>query len=186
MGISSEHTTTALAQHVRVLREDRRLTLAGLAERSGVSRATLSRIENGEVSPTAETLGRLAAAFAIPISQLIAPMEKGFQPVVRREAQSVWTDSEKAFERRSISPPNGQLGIELIECQLGPNQRITYDAPAVPGQEHHLYMLSGCLRVSVEGRACDLNPGDCLRYKLFGASEFQTAKTAARYVIALS
>jgi len=53
----------ALADHLRMLRVDRDLTLQELAAKSGVSRATLSRIENAEVSPTAESLGRLASAF---------------------------------------------------------------------------------------------------------------------------
>ena len=60
------------------------MTLAVLAERSGISRATLSRIENAEVSPTAETLGQLAAVYALPMSQLLSPLEQGFQPVLRR------------------------------------------------------------------------------------------------------
>jgi transcriptional regulator with XRE-family HTH domain len=72
------HANQNLAEHLRTLRLDRGLTLQGLATESGVSRATLSRIENGEVSPTAETLGRLATAFSLPLSQLLAPMEQGF------------------------------------------------------------------------------------------------------------
>lgn len=68
----------ALAEHLRKLRTDRGLRLQDLADNSGVSRATLSRIENGDVSPTAETLGRLASVLALPLSQLLAPLDPDF------------------------------------------------------------------------------------------------------------
>ena len=186
MGITHHPDSSRLAAHLRSLREARNLTLAALAERSGLSRATLSRIENAEVSPTAETLGRLAAVYALPISQLLSPLEPGFQPVLRRAEQSIWRDPGHDFRRRSVSPPNGQLTIELIEGELGPGQLISYAAPAIPGQEHHVYLLSGQMQITVEGQTHDLRAGDCLRYILFGETIFRTSTAPCRYVIALS
>lgn len=175
-----------LAHHLRGLRERHKLTLAGLAARSGLSRATLSRIENAEVSPTAETLGRLASAYALSISQLLVPLERGFQPVVKHADQAIWRDPAHNFIRRSVSPPNGSLSLEMIECTLGRGQLIEYAAPAIPGQEHHVYVLSGGLEITVEGTAHDLRAGDCLRYVLFGKTRFRTTETPCKYVIALS
>lgn len=185
MGIIASSSAEALAEHLRGLRERHGLTLAALAERSTISRATLSRIENAETSPTAETLGRLASVYAMPISQLLSPMEPDFQPLVTRGAQAVWTDPEHDFHRRSVSPPNGQLSLELIECTLGPDQRISYAAPARPGQEHHLVVLDGSLEVTVEGNAHALSAGDCLRYVLYGPTVFRTSSQPCIYVIAL-
>ena len=48
-----------LAQRLRELRLKRSWSLEELATKSGVSRATLSRIENNEVSPTAAVLATL-------------------------------------------------------------------------------------------------------------------------------
>lgn len=179
-------TTEKLAAHLRGLREHHSMTLDTLAGKTGLSRATLSRIEKNEVSPTAETLGRLAAAYALPISQLLAPLEQSFQPIVRRQDQPVWTDPAQAFERRNVSPPSGQLSVELIEGTLGAQQRIAYDAPAIPGQEHHVYVLSGQIEITVEGKSHDLRQGDCLRYILFGETVFKTTQTPCTYMIALS
>lgn len=186
MGITHISDSSKLATHLRNLREEHDMTLAVLAQRSGLSRATLSRIENADVSPTAETLGQLAAVYALPISQLLSPLEQGFQPVLRRVEQSIWHDPGRDFVRRSVSPSNGQLSIELIESQLGPEQLITYAAPAIPGQEHHVYVLSGQMEITVEGNAHDLGAGDCLRYILFGETIFRTSNASCRYVIALS
>lgn len=186
MGITTLSETAKLAQHLRGLRERHGLTLAALADRSGTSRATLSRIENADVSPTAETLGRLASVYALPISQLLSPLDQGFQPVVPQKDQSVWSDPEHDFRRRSVSPSNGQLTIELVECALGNDQLIRYAAPAIPGQEHHVYVLSGRLEMTVEDVAHDLNAGDCLRYILFGETVFKTTSAPCRYLIALT
>lgn len=186
MGISDKTDSATLAGHLRALREKYDMTLVALANQSGVSRATLSRIENGDVSPTAETLGRLAAVYALPISQLLSPLEQGFQPVLHRQDQAIWSDPENDFLRRSVSPSNGPLSIELIEGELGRGQLITYSAPAIPGQEHHVYVLSGQMQITVEGKVYDLRPGDCLRYVLFGETVFKTSKANCKYVIALS
>ena len=175
-----------LADHLRSLRTDRGLSLQDLASASGVSRATLSRIENAEVSPTAETLGRLASTFALPLSQLLAPLEPTFPPLVRRADQGVWSDREKGFLRRSVSPPSEQLRIEIIEGEIAPNKRIAYDRPAFPGHEHHLVLLSGSLVLTVDGTRYELHAGDCLRYRLREASSFETGKQSARYIIALT
>ncbi|MGN6581407.1 MAG: helix-turn-helix domain-containing protein [Bordetella sp.] len=176
----------SLAEHLRALRTDRGLTLQNLSAESGVSRATLSRIENGEVSPTAETLGRLASAFGLPLSQLLAPMETSFAPLVRHADQSVWQDREHGFSRRTLSPPSRQLKLELIECAIEPRQRIAYERPAFAGHEHHLVLLSGALTLSVDGIRYELAPGDCLRYRLRGASSFETGDQAAHYLIAMT
>jgi len=183
--IDENQSCRALADHLKMLRFDHGLSLQALAEKSGVSRATLSRIENADVSPTAETLGRLATAFALPLSQLLAPLEPSFPPLTRRDKQNVWSDPEKGFTRRVVSPPSRQLKLEIIECSIEPHQRIAYDRPAFPGHEHHLLMLAGSLAITVDGISYDLHSGDCLRYQLRGASSFETSDLPARYIIAM-
>ena len=181
-----QNQSQALAEHLRGLRVERGLTLQHLAEASGVSRATLSRIENGEVSPTAESLGRLASTFALPLSQLLAPLEPEFLPLIRHADQSVWSDGENGFRRRDLSPPSGRLKLEMVECEIEPHQRIAYERPAFPGHEHHLVLLAGTLTLTVDGVRHDLHPGDCLRYRLRGPSAFETGSRPARYVIAMA
>ncbi|MDP2121233.1 MAG: XRE family transcriptional regulator [Hoeflea sp.] len=174
-----------LAERLRQIRVARGWSLEVLAEKSSVSRSTLSRIENGEVSPTAETLGSLSSVYQMSISQLLAPVETPFQPLVRRADQTEWHDTENGFSRRIVSPPSGGLSAEVVGCTLAANQRISYAAPSVPGHEHHLVLLSGILAVTIGDETKVLEAGDCLRYQLFGPSRFQTGDQPATYLIVL-
>jgi transcriptional regulator with XRE-family HTH domain len=178
--------TKRLAERLKLLRQERGWSLGRLAELSGVSRATLSRLENAEVSPTTEVLGKLCAAYALTLSRLLAQVEDSFKPVVRRAEQTLWTDPESSFLRRSVSPPASALKAEVLACELKAGTRISYDAPPVAGLEHHLVLLEGYLEITVDGDRHQLHPGDCVRYQLFGGSEFRTTQDRiARYMLVL-
>jgi transcriptional regulator with XRE-family HTH domain len=173
-----------IAQRLRGLRAERNWSLDELARRSNVSRATLSRLENAEVSPTASVLGKLCAAYGLTMSRLMYMVEEDFAPLVRRSAQPVWTDPAIGFRRRSVSPPAQSLAAEVLECELEPGTRITYEVPPRQGLEHHLLLIEGQLEIAVDGRTHELRPGDCLRYQLFGPSAFATPEQCgARYVL---
>jgi transcriptional regulator with XRE-family HTH domain len=175
-----------LAQRLRDLRQARRWSLDELARLSGVSRASLSRIENGEVSPTASVLGRLAGAHGLTFSRLIAEIEADTPALVARADQPEWVDPATGFRRRSVSPPSPDYDCELLHCELPAGARIDYPLPPRIGLEHHLYLQDGALDLTIEGIVHRLKAGDCLRYKLFGASQFlASGRRAARYLLVL-
>lgn len=175
-----------LATRLNELRRSRGWSLEQLAEHSAVSRATLSRMEKGDVSPTAETLGRLCAAYGLPMSRLLMMVEDSFDPKVPFERQPEWHDPETGFTRRSVSPPAAGLSGEVLEGHLPPGSVITYDTPPRPGQEHHLILLDGELTLTVDGIPHVLSGGDCLRYHLSGPTRFETGPTrGARYMLVL-
>lgn len=168
---------TILAARLKELRLQQDWSLDHLSEQSTISRATLSRMENGEVSPTAHALGKLCAAYGITLSRLMMMVENQDTPLLRREEQPVWEDTQTGFIRRSVSPPSENLICEVLECTLSPGAKITYPKPSKPGLEHHLVLLSGELSLEVEETTYELEPGDCLRYRLFGSSKFEAHKS---------
>lgn len=173
-----------ITHQIRALRTDRQWPLDELARRSGVSRASLSRIENGEVSATAAVLCRICAAFGLTLSRLMVLAEEGFAAVVGRDDQMRWTDPETGYCRRAISPPAPGLAGEVIEVELKPGTRIAYDRPPRTGLEHHLVMRDGALTLTVDGMVHRLSAGDCLRYRLHGKSLFETpADSGAHYYL---
>ena len=81
-----------LAHRLRLERDSRGWSLADLAEQSGVSKATISKIERAEVSPTAVILVRLAAAFNLTLAGLMLRAEGQGQRLARAADQPVWRD----------------------------------------------------------------------------------------------
>jgi transcriptional regulator with XRE-family HTH domain len=173
-----------IAQRLKDLRLERGWSLDDLAERSSVSRATLSRLENSAISPTTGMLSKLCAAYGMTMSRLMHMAEGDFPALVRRASQGLWSDPALGFRRRAVSPPARMLTGEVIEGELGPGARIAYDHAPKPGLEHHLLLLEGQLEITVGGESHELKAGDCLRYQLFGPSAFATPKkSSARYLI---
>lgn len=173
-----------LAARLAELRGARGWSLEELAQRAEVSRSTLSRLERAEISPTAALLGRLCAAYGLTMSRLLSEVEAEPAQLVRAADQSVWTDAESGFVRRSVSAPHAGLRAEVVEATLRPGAVIEYDAPPVPGLEQHIWVLEGRVEIGVQDETYDVGPGDCLRFRLWGATRFVCPGPApARYAI---
>src|SRR5262245_30574846 len=81
-----------LGTRLAELRAERGWSLGELAERSGVSRSTLSRAERAEISQTASLLNRLCGVYGRTMSQLLSEVEAEPAQLVRAAAQQVWQD----------------------------------------------------------------------------------------------
>lgn len=175
-----------IAARLAALRAGSGLSLEELAQRSGISRATLSRLERGETSPTAAMLGRLCAVHGWTLSRLMAEAEGAAPELVRFADQPRWTDPETGFRRRAASPPGAGLRMELVTGELPAGAAIAYPAPPVPRMEQHLLLTAGKLRFEHGPQVWELAPGDCLRLVLTGPTRLAAGPEGAAYFIAIA
>ena len=120
------------------------------------------------------------------MSRLIAETEAEAPQHVRAADQATWVDPETGFRRRGVSPPAAGLDAELVEAVLPAATVIRYAAPAVQGLEQHVWMLGGTLGLTVNGTVHELKPGDCLRFRLFGPTQFAASgPDDAHYALAV-
>ena len=189
---SAETATTLDPVDIRLgarlaeLRAQHGWSLGELAERSGVSRSTLSRAERAEISPTASLLNRLCGVYGRTMSQLLSEVEAAPALLIRAAEQPVWEDRASGFVRRSVSPPHTGLRGELVEGRLRAGADLAYDRPPVPGLEQHIWVLEGALQVTAQDVEHDLDAGDCLRLRVWGPTRFRCpGPEGVRYVLAV-
>jgi transcriptional regulator with XRE-family HTH domain len=161
-GNMTDRLTARLAATVRDTRSARGLSVAALAELSGVSRAMIGKIERGEAQPTAALLGRLSAALGSTLTDLIARAEGDDRRLVRTNEQAVWTDPDTGYRRRAVSPPHGGP-LDLVEVELPAGARVAMPAGAYAFNHHQIWVLEGHLRFHEGDEVHELDAGDCLQ-----------------------
>ncbi|MGD9424209.1 helix-turn-helix domain-containing protein [Pantoea sp. NSTU24] len=185
--MSELNTEQRLAVRLSELRLQRGWSLDDLAVATGISRASLSRIERSETSPTAALLNRLCAAYGLTMSRLLSEVEEDSALLVRADQQPVWQDTASGFIRRNVSPPALHFRCEVVEGKLQPGARIDYDIPPVQGLEQHIWLQAGGLTIMMGMQHWTLQPGDCLRFHLTGKSAFEAHLTdGARYLLVVA
>ena len=159
----SDDTTARLAHRIRLEREARGWSLADLAERSGVSKAAISKIERGEMSPTAVLLVRLSAAFDLTLAGLLLRAESGGERLVRASDQPVWRDPETGYTRRQIiALPDHP--VEVVEVELPASARVGLPASSYARIRQVVWVREGALTLTEGGVRHDLAAGDCLGF----------------------
>ncbi len=186
--IVSEDLDGRIAARLLAERTSRGWSLEQLAERSGVSRAMISKVERGESSPTAAVLGRLSAAFGLTLSQLLARAEQGTGRLLNRaEEQERWRDPDTGFERRAMTPPGSASPLELVWGELPSKARIDYPASAFTFiEDQQIVVIAGRLTFTQGSQAYQLRAGDCLRLDPPADCRFENpGGTPCRYVVAV-
>lgn len=62
-----------VSQKIKELRLKQNLTVMQLAERSGLSKGFISRLENFRINASIRALNRVAAALGVPLADLFTP-----------------------------------------------------------------------------------------------------------------
>jgi transcriptional regulator with XRE-family HTH domain len=178
--------TTSLAGAVHDARLAQGLSANALAERSGVSRAMIAKVERAEAQPTAALLGRLSAALGMTLSELVARAEHADRRLARAADQPTWTDPDSGYRRRAVSPQSGGP-LELVEVELPAGAEVAIPAETYAFIHQQIWVLDGHLRFREGDVEHELEPGDCLQLGPPAACAFiNPARAACRYLVALT
>jgi transcriptional regulator with XRE-family HTH domain len=174
-----------IAERVRDLRASRGLTLAALAERSGVSRSMISLIERAESAPTAVVLERLATGLDVPLASLFDEPAARPDPVSRRASQLQWRDPASGYIRRNISPSGVASPIQIVEVEFPPGARVSFEAGTRAHQQ--VWVLDGSIEIRVGADCYALNAGDCVAFIPDRPTAFSNPSVKpARYAVVLA
>ena len=153
-----------IGAEIRKRRRQRDMTVLELAQRAGLSQGMLSKIENGQTSPSLSTLAALADALGLPISTLFSPLDQS------RDVSFVPEGQGLAIDRRGTRAGHlysllghgigGPIGVEpyMITLDTGSDAFAEFQHEGV----EFIYMLEGeVIYRHGEGRY-RLTPGDSL------------------------
>jgi transcriptional regulator with XRE-family HTH domain len=173
-----------IAQRVKANRLALALTIDALAERSGVSRAMISKVERAEVSPTAVLLGKLSNALDLTLSQLFSD-EGDEGPLVRASTRKPWRDPATGYIRRNVSPAS--FPADIVEVTLPAGASVTHDNAVPLHLTQLVWIFEGCLTLVIDATPNDLEPGDCLQMRLDRPISFQNRTGQdTRYAVILA
>jgi transcriptional regulator with XRE-family HTH domain len=151
-----EDVVRAVGPRLRALRAQRRLTLAAVAESTGISPSTMSRLESGQRKPSLELLLPLARVYQVPLDELVDAPETG-DPRVRAKPFRRHNRTFVPLTRR----PGGLQAYKMIVPPQDPPG--PYEPASHEGYEW-LYVLSGRLHLVLGARELDLGPGEVVEF----------------------
>jgi transcriptional regulator with XRE-family HTH domain len=152
--VSVEAALALVAPRLRDVREHRGMTITQVADNTGISKSTLSRLETGQRRPTLELLLHLARVYRVALDELVGAPDFG-DPRVRLKPRKI--------NGRTVLPltqnPNGVQAWKIVipTAQSTPKPRMH------EGYEW-LYVLTGRMRLIIGCEDVVLGVGDVAEF----------------------
>jgi rhodanese-related sulfurtransferase/transcriptional regulator with XRE-family HTH domain len=151
--------------NLRELRAKRGLTLDVLAKMTGLSRALLGQIEIGRSAPSVSVVWKVARAFDVPFSALLAAPGNVETKLLPNATAKRLVSPDGRYSSRALFPFGEQQQVEFYELWLAAHAREDAEAHA-PGTRENLVVVTGRLEVLVGTERYQLAKGDAI---VFGA-----------------
>lgn len=142
-----------VAPRLRRVREERGFTLTEMSERTGISKSTLSRLENGQRKPSLELLLPLAQAYRVPLDDLVGAPEVG-DPRIRLKPRKV--------NGRTVLPLTHPGGVQAWKIVIPKSQ--TRPNPRAHDGFEWLYVLAGRMRLILGDQDLVLGVGEAAEF----------------------
>ncbi|WP_207956096.1 helix-turn-helix domain-containing protein [Rubrobacter marinus] len=157
-----QYDLSRIGARLRALRKERGWTLEDLAERTGLSRAYLSRLEAGERQPSLSALSEVAHAYGISFSSLFVPEPEAQNGVIFRGRDARMQRGQGLLYGR-LSTSDWAFNLQPMRVVV-PAERGEAREPYRHEGEQWLYVLSGKLCLELSGEEFVLEPGDAAHF----------------------
>lgn len=152
-GPAQRQGARSISQTLRNMRRAAGLTLVDLAGRSGLAASTLSKIENGQMSPTYDTILSLAEGLDVDISELVTGGGRGHsvngrKAVTRRGKGIVHKTAQYDYEMLCTDITNRQFVPLLAEVKA--RSIHSFDGMLSHAGEEFVYVLRGRVELHTE------------------------------------
>lgn len=160
-GLPEPGLEAVVGTNLRALRAERNLSLDALARLTGLSRSLLGQIELGKSAPSVNVVWKIARAFDVHFSALLASSVRPEISVLRGSQANRLASPDGRFSSRALFPLGERPDAEFYELFLAPHSRE--DAhPHQPGTRENLIVVAGRLGLLIGDERFDLGKGDAI------------------------
>ncbi len=152
-----------VAQNLKKIREEKKLSLDKLAELTGVSKSMLGQIERGESSPTIATVWKISNGLKVSFTTLINNPQPDTS-LVRREAIHPMVEDGGRYRLYPYFPVEDGRRFEVYSIEIEPGGSLSAEAHA-EGTHEFLTVFGGELTLSVGGQDYRVGKGDAIRFR---------------------
>jgi transcriptional regulator with XRE-family HTH domain len=153
-----------IGPRLREARQLQGLSLAGLAERSGLTKGFLSQVERDLTSPSVGTLLRLCRALDLPVGHLF---DGAHRPLVRGGDRTPIAFGGSGVSEFRLTPA-GETRVMLLLSEIAPGGGSGDEAYSLGADAEVAHVVEGTVHIEVAGTHHVLSVGDTLT---FDASE---------------
>ena len=158
-----EDLTLLIAQNLKRIREEKRLSLDRLAELTGVSKSMLGQIERGESSPTVATVWKISNGLKVSFTTLLSSPQSD-TIVVRQADIGPLIEDHGKYRLYPFFPIEEGRRFEVYAFAIDGGGVLNAEAhPA--GTQEFLTVFVGQLVVSVDGQEYQIGEGDAIRFR---------------------
>jgi transcriptional regulator with XRE-family HTH domain len=158
-----EELTTLVAQNLKRVREEKKLSLEKLAELTGVSKSMLGQIERGDSSPTIATVWKISNGLKISFTTLLnAPQP---DPTVIRQAEvTPLVEDNGKYRLYPFFPIEEGRRFEVYAIEMDRGAYLSAEAHP-EGTQEFLTVFQGEVTVRVNAEEYRVTPGDAIRFR---------------------
>jgi XRE family transcriptional regulator, regulator of sulfur utilization len=182
-----------IARNLRRLREQQNLSISAVADRAGLSKSTLSKLERGNGNPSIDTLWGLARVLGVPFATLFEEIDQPDVEVLRfADAPIVAGPGRGALQEAAIEGVDlrflegfgGRTKFEVYTVDLQAGVRHS-SAPHTPGIIEHVVVSEGRADIGPDGASAILEPGDRIRFPADRAHHYEALDAPVRLIAIL-
>ncbi|MEA2785868.1 MAG: hypothetical protein QOF71_1972 [Candidatus Eremiobacteraeota bacterium] len=165
------------------MRRGRKLSLDALAERTGLTKSYLSKVERGVAVPSIASIIKLSAAFGVDVAHL-------FGEAV--EEDTIVVERRQKIARRNGSPDSRVVPIARKRAEKTMSPFIMYPSTSRDESLHEhageelIYVLDGEVEATLPDRKVRLNSGDTMYFDGHVPHQLRSIETPAEVLIIIS
>ena len=151
----------AIGKNLTALRKQHNISIGKLARQTGLSKASISQIEQGEGNPTINTIFKLATAFHVPYEVLLNTRESSAKAIFKDDVPAA-VSADGSMRTLTYYPSTPERNFKIMALELGPV--CAHRIESARSAERYIIVKSGSIAVEVGEFSYYLMEGDSISF----------------------